>query len=97
MRRTTEGFFCKKCNKLICTRPEVKPRTPKKDSSNGIYIMEELPEDYVKITRECPHCGSYEAQRWYSKISGEHAGVRRERTIEHFKCTKCSHSWSISS
>jgi hypothetical protein len=29
-----------------------------------------------------------------SFISGEHAGVRQERSMERFTCAKCGHSWT---
>ncbi len=63
----------------------------------GIYIVDESKEDHSMVTRTCSECGNDKAFHWFSRISGEHAGIRRERTVEHFKCTKCSHSWAESS
>jgi len=63
----------------------------------GIYIVDESKEGHSMVTRTCSECGNDKAFHWFSRISGEHAGIRRERTVEHFKCTKCSHSWAESS
>jgi DNA-directed RNA polymerase subunit M/transcription elongation factor TFIIS len=63
---------------------------------NALYVVD-TPEDAVrKVARTCPECGNDEAYQWFSSVSGEHAGVRRERTVEHHRCTKCAHLWSES-
>lgn len=62
-----------------------------------VYVVDSSKDKYVKVSQECPKCGYKEAFHWFSVVSGEHAGVRRERTIEHFKCTKCSHTWTKAS
>ena len=97
LRETPEGLWCPKCKRHLPSKPAVRTRSVKKTSSPAIYVVDKLKDNYVKISQSCPKCGNEEAFHWYSTISGEHAGVRRERTIEHFKCTRCSHSWSKSS
>jgi hypothetical protein len=31
-----------------------------------------------------------------ARARGEHAGIRQERTVEHFQCTKCLYTWAES-
>ena len=69
----------------------------RKVSSDAVYVVDKSKEHLARVTTKCTKCGSDKAFHWVSRISGEHAGIRRERTVEHFKCTKCSHSWTESS
>ena len=97
LRETKEGLLCPKCKTLIRLKLKVEAKSVKKSDSGAIYVVDKSNKDYAKVSRTCPKCGNKEAFRWLSSISGEHAGIRRERTVEHFKCTKCSHSWTESS
>jgi len=95
MTRTREGFLCPKCGNAILAKSKIQPKNEKKmGDSDYICVSQSSKNNYLKVSRQCPICGNKEAFRWLSGISGEHAGVRRERTIEHFKCTRCSHSWA---
>ena len=97
MERTKEGFRCSRCGYLL--EEETAPRKDsfsKRKPLDQVIILESGQDSYVKVLRECPKCGNEEAFRWFSGIDGEHAGVRRERTVEHFRCTKCHHSWAES-
>jgi len=96
LRDTTKGLWCPKCKKVIRTKLRLKTKRVDVQDYAPIYIVDKSKEDSPKITRICPKCENNEAFHWFSRISGEHAGIRRERTIEHFKCTKCFHSWSKS-
>jgi DNA-directed RNA polymerase subunit M/transcription elongation factor TFIIS len=71
--------------------PEKKRTT---EQSDFIYVSKNKETDYVRIFRECPECGNKKAFQWFSGVSGEHAGVARERAVEHFRCTRCSHTWA---
>lgn len=93
MKQTKNGFLCRKCGNLVRATGQTKI-IQKTEQSSSIYVVDSSEDKYVKISQKCPRCGNEDAFRWFSRVSGEHAGVRRERTIEHFKCTKCSHSWS---
>ena len=93
MKQTKNGFLCRKCGNLVRVTGQTKI-IQKTEQSSSIYVVDRSEDKYVKISQKCPRCGNEDAFRWFSRVSGEHAGVRRERTIEHFKCTKCSHSWS---
>jgi len=68
---------------------EIKP-----DEKTRINFVSDSDENYVKVTRTCPRCGNSEAFSRTSVSSGEHAGVRQERSIERLTCTKCRHSWT---
>ena len=95
MKKTKDGLECQKCGKVIEASIGTQNEEKKKiEHSNSIYVVESSPGDFVKATQVCPNCGNEEALSWFSRVSGEHAGVRTERTVEHFKCTKCAHSWS---
>jgi len=97
MKRTPEGLQCPKCGRLVQLNPAIKEKNAKKQSQGAIYIIDEPEDNYVKVIRLCPSCRNEEAFHWSTTAIGEHAGVRQERTIEHFKCTKCTHTWVESS
>jgi len=98
MKKTKNGFLCRKCGNPIHANAETQLEGMKKTKDPSlVYIVDNSEDEYVKVSQACPRCGNKEAFRWFSVISGEHAGIRRERTIEHFKCTKCSHSWTKAS
>jgi DNA-directed RNA polymerase subunit M/transcription elongation factor TFIIS len=99
MKETGKGLVCPRCGRLLPSKTEAKrPRESPENKKNGsIYVVEEGKEGLAKVAQSCPKCRHKEAFHWVSSISGEHAGVRRERTVEHFRCVKCSHSWTKSS
>ncbi len=97
LKETKEGVWCPKCGKKIRSTQRVKAKIVRKGGSNAIYVVDKPSEAQVEVMHTCPKCRNEKAFRWISTISGEHAGVRRERTLEHFKCTKCYYSWSTSS
>lgn len=96
MIRTKNGFLCRKCGNLVHATAQTKIMG-KTEHSGSICIVDSSEEGYVTVSQVCPKCGNGKAFQWFSGISGEHAGVRRERTVKHFRCTKCSHSWSETS
>jgi len=97
MKRTKGGFLCPRCGNVIRSSAAIESvQKVKTDTSSSIYIVSNMPENREKVSQTCPKCGNKEVFHWFSTISGEHAGVRRERTVEHFKCTKCPHSWTKS-
>jgi DNA-directed RNA polymerase subunit M/transcription elongation factor TFIIS len=97
MRKTKNGFLCRKCGNLIHTKTRLQTEEMEIERTSSIHIVDEAEDEYMKVSQTCPKCGNNEACRWFSGLSGEHAGIRRERTGEHFKCTKCLHSWSKTS
>jgi DNA-directed RNA polymerase subunit M/transcription elongation factor TFIIS len=93
LKQTAEGLWCPKCGKTVRSKSKVRSKSVKKADSTAVYVIDKPEESSEKVSRVCPNCGNGEALHWFSGVSGEHAGVRRERTVEHFKCTECSHSW----
>jgi len=71
---------------------EVKQITNRRRSS--VDVVDESEIGHVRVMESCPRCGNPEAFRSLAFVSGEHAGVRQERSIERLKCTKCLHSWT---
>lgn len=82
---------------MVRLKSKLKEKSVIEKDSSAVFVVDKSDVDYAKVSRECPECGNDEAFHWVSTLSGEHAGIRRERTIEHFRCTRCSHSWSTSS
>jgi len=98
MLKVERGFQCPKCGKVIHAKATVQTKKEKmKDQTDYIFVSADQEENYTKILRECPECGNKKVIHWFSGVSGEHAGIMRERTVEHFKCTRCSYSWAESS
>jgi len=75
----------KRCGKVVLKKRE-----------SAIFVVDKSQNEGIVVSRPCPKCGNAKAYRWVSAISGEHAGIRREVTLEHFRCTKCSHEWTES-
>lgn len=96
LRKAPGGLWCSKCKKLVPADSRVKITRASKPDSKAVFVVNDPAGNYATVNQACPKCGNEEAFSWVSSISGEHAGIRRERTVEHFKCTKCSHSWSKS-
>jgi DNA-directed RNA polymerase subunit M/transcription elongation factor TFIIS len=99
MKETSKGLLCPRCGRLVPSETKIKTvrRSTENKKSSSIYVVEEDKERGARVAQLCPKCGHKEAFHWVSGIYGEHAGVRRERTVEHFRCAKCSHSWTKSS
>lgn len=97
MKLVAEGYRCPRCGKMVPSKSEASEMRTKESESSGIFVIDEHSNDYAKVSQACPKCGNEEVYHWVSSISGEHAGIRRERTVEHFKCVKCSYSWNKSS
>jgi DNA-directed RNA polymerase subunit M/transcription elongation factor TFIIS len=95
MQRTIEGFVCPRCGNEIQDRA-VEVRRIERPDSSSVDIVGESEEGRVKVDERCPECGNVGAFRRVSFLSGEHAGIRQERSVEHLRCAKCSYSWTKS-
>jgi len=93
MRATKDGMQCTKCGNLILAEA-VQVRTIEQHEVSPIVVVGDSEEEHAKVHETCPACGNPEAIRNISFISGEHAGVRQERSMERFTCAKCGHSWT---
>ena len=96
LKETPEGLWCSRCKKLVSSKTKAKVKDVRREEINRVYVADKHPEAISKIPEKCPKCGNGESFYWVSVISGEHAGVGLERTVHHFKCAKCSHSWAKS-
>jgi len=95
MKKTKKGFWCRKCGTIIRDNARTQSKYVEAvRQNNSVHIVDSSQDEYITVSQTCPKCGNKEAFHWFANISGEHAGIRRERTIEHFKCTKCFHSWT---
>ena len=93
MKAIEGGLQCTKCgNKVLADIIEVKTIEP--HDVSPIAVASDLEVERAKVSETCPVCNNPEALRNISFISGEHAGVRQERSMERFTCTKCGHSWT---
>lgn len=98
MREEKKDYFCPKCGNIIHVDARMPSKNVKKiEYSGSVYVVNKLQDEYARVSQNCPECGNKEAFHWYSGVSGEHAGIKREITVEHFRCTKCSHTWSKTS
>lgn len=97
MKQVRGYLLCPRCWNVLRsnTGTQLEP-TKKIDHPNAISVDNPPPEGLRTVSQLCPNCGNTAAFHWLSRISGEHAGVRRERTITRFRCTKCSHVWTQS-
>ena len=92
MKSTKEGYVCSKCGQKMEASivDVVKMKTP----DNPTVVLDTSKLDYAKVAETCPSCGNNEAYHSLGLVTGEHAGVRQERTMERFVCTKCGHAWN---
>jgi DNA-directed RNA polymerase subunit M/transcription elongation factor TFIIS len=93
MRATKDGLECTKC-KYKATSETIEVRTLIPPEVSPIAVVSDSAAERAVVNETCPVCNNPEALRNRSFISGEHAGVRQERSIERFTCTKCGHSWT---
>ena len=93
MRGTTDGFVCTKCGHQVKTEivdvVKIQPNL-----SSAVDVLDRSKLEYRKVVQVCPRCGNEEAFHSLGLVSGEHAGVRQERSMQRYTCTKCGHSWS---
>jgi DNA-directed RNA polymerase subunit M/transcription elongation factor TFIIS len=90
-----KGYSCPKCGG-VAPIEIIEARKANPSNSTPIYVVDGVQREDRRVYRRCPECGNNEAFYWSHQISGEHAGVKQERTIEQFKCTKCLHIWGES-
>ena len=93
MEKTTQGYACSRCGKTV-NEKIIEIQDLKNSPTAPVYTVDNTKIDYVKVNQTCPRCGNPEAFRRFLTVSGDHAGVAREKTTERFTCTSCSFSWS---
>ena len=87
-----DALVCPRCGKRL-NPSEVLGRKKKEDTSKIVSLIVKK-VDGLKVNHPCPKCGCNEAYRMVSVTSGEHAGVKQDRSIERYRCSKCDHTWS---
>jgi DNA-directed RNA polymerase subunit M/transcription elongation factor TFIIS len=96
MTLSKKGYVCSKCGHTMeVTAGLIEVKNIKIPESEPITTIDELRQNIPKIDRQCPHCRNQKAFHWFSTVNGEHAGVKQERTVEHFICTEYQHTWTI--
>jgi DNA-directed RNA polymerase subunit M/transcription elongation factor TFIIS len=93
MRGTSQGFVCSKCGHQVKTEIVDVVKINSRATSS-VDVLDPSKMEYKKVAEVCPQCGNDEAFHSLGLVTGEHAGVRQERSMERFTCTKCGHSWS---
>jgi len=93
MRAEKGGFKCTKCGHTVLSE-SLEIQTIPQNAPSPIAVIGESEVEQAKVQETCPICGNPEAIRSMSFVSGEHAGVRQERSMERFKCAKCGHTWT---
>jgi DNA-directed RNA polymerase subunit M/transcription elongation factor TFIIS len=92
MRKGRDGYTCSKCGNKA--QSEIVEVTQMRPPDKPTDILDSSKLEYTRVAEKCPKCGNDEAFHTLGFVSGEHAGVRQERAMERFTCTKCGHSWS---
>lgn len=95
MEKTARGLLCPKCGNEVQT-DVIDVRRARGPPPEPVYVVEDSGDEGLKVKRTCPRCGNHEAFRIVFSTQGEHAGVKQDRTVEQFKCTRCFHSWTRS-
>jgi len=90
-----QRYECPKCGNstpivLNQIKREIRP------TLNHVDVIEQSSSRTKKVSQHCPQCPNNQAFRWYSYSSGEHAGVKQDRIVEHFQCTQCRYIWGES-
>jgi len=95
MRISGKQYICSKCGNMSqAMKSDVEIKEIKHLESESIQVINRAETDVPNVSRPCPKCGDQRAFHWFSAISGEHAGVKQERTIEQFRCTICQNTWT---
>jgi DNA-directed RNA polymerase subunit M/transcription elongation factor TFIIS len=90
-----QRYECPKCGNstpIVLNQRKREIRPP----LNNVDVIEQTSSRTEKVSQRCPQCTNNQAFRWYSYSSGEHAGVKQDRIVEHFQCTHCGYIWGES-
>ena len=94
MKETKDGLVCSKCGHQVKTDIVDVVKIQPAQGSGVVDVLDTSKLEYKKVAKVCPRCGNKEAFHSLGLVSGEHAGVRQERSMQRFTCTKCGYSWS---
>ncbi len=93
MVRTARGLRCPKCGEVV-TLDVIEVRRAEKPVVEPVYVIENVGDEALKVAQRCPQCGNNEAYRSVHTTQGEHAGVKQDRSIERYTCSRCHYSWT---
>ena len=94
MTASADGYVCLRCgNRLMIDVIEY--RITRESRAEPVYTVK-VDSDAVRVNQTCPRCGHHEAYRRVSTSTGEHAGVKVDRSVEHYRCVKCGNTWVVS-
>ncbi|MFQ6054290.1 MAG: hypothetical protein ACE5OO_08705 [Candidatus Bathyarchaeia archaeon] len=93
MEMTAGGYSCPRCGNRVEAGAVEVWRT-RGSQPGGVHVVDGSIDRSLLVNRICPRCGYPKALRRISMISGEHAGVKKERTSEQYKCARCFHTWT---
>lgn len=91
MEKTSRGYACPRCGHVV--RSNIVEVRTAEEPAEAVYVVDRSEADAIVVNQTCPECGHHEAYRFVSVTSGEHAGVKQDRTLEHYRCTGCGHTW----
>ena len=92
LKRTSKGMTCPRCGYVDEAR-EIEVKRAQQPVESSVYVIKEAVDAPV-VNQICPSCGHNEAYRAVESAQGEHAGVKQDRALERYTCTKCHHSWT---
>jgi DNA-directed RNA polymerase subunit M/transcription elongation factor TFIIS len=92
LKRTSKGMTCPRCGNVYETSV-IEVKRARNPVESSVYVVNETVDAPV-VNQICPLCGNNEAHRVVLSAQGEHAGIKQDRAIERYTCTKCHHSWT---
>lgn len=93
MVRTASGLSCPKCGEEVAL-DVIEVKRKGRQVAEPVYVVDDLGDEALIVTQRCPRCGNNEAYRKVHITQGEHAGVKQDRAIERYTCTRCHHTWT---
>ena len=93
MKLDNTGYSCTKCG-IVEQIDEIEIKREEKKEPELVYTINQNKSDSFRINRKCPRCGNSEAYKMVLSTQGEHAGVKQDRTLTKYTCTKCGHTWT---
>lgn len=95
MEKAMGGFQCPRCGSVELSTSHVFNKRSN-EAESKVYVVDNTMGGYLKVNHICPECGNPYAYRIIATSSGEHAGVKQDRSVQRYKCTKCLHPWTES-
>jgi DNA-directed RNA polymerase subunit M/transcription elongation factor TFIIS len=92
LKRTSKGMTCPRCG-YVDEVSVIEVKRARNPAERSVYVVKEVVDAPV-ANQTCPSCGHNEAYRAVVSTQGEHAGVKQDRALERYTCTKCHHSWT---